>query len=115
MSNTQIKVVGFVPILKGLPGEIATRAFILCVKCGDPISSSGGPVPGALCLDCAATVLLAAAGEPTIEHGPTHYAGIDLASPENQAAGCDKACRCAQPVCSSAAARMEDPFGVRRG
>jgi hypothetical protein len=40
------------PIHEVPRGVITTAAFILCMKCGTPIRSMGGPAYGALCVPC---------------------------------------------------------------
>ena len=40
------------PIHEVPKGVITTCAFILCMKCGIPIRSMGGPAYGALCPPC---------------------------------------------------------------
>lgn len=43
------------PIRAAKRGQLTTRAFIHCSKCGSAICSHGGPSFGAFCVECART------------------------------------------------------------
>lgn len=45
-------LVGGDPLVKRPQGTLVTRAFIICCECNKPISSVGGPIYNAVCLDC---------------------------------------------------------------
>lgn len=49
---TDRKIIGWRPLYERQPGGITTQAFVLCSNCRAPIDSMGGPVDGALCLNC---------------------------------------------------------------
>lgn len=40
------------PIFPTVPGQITTRAAVLCCQCSNVIRMTGGPIHDALCVPC---------------------------------------------------------------
>jgi hypothetical protein len=51
VNNPDIVGYTLVPILQP-KGYIYTHAFILCSRCGGPVSHCGGPMHDAICMNC---------------------------------------------------------------
>lgn len=59
MSEEEQKILGYAPegdewkpIYPTKRGWIYTQAFVMCSECMKPIRAQGGPIIGALCVEC---------------------------------------------------------------